>query len=76
MFEFIEKWKERSHYRKCERIERQSKELYQIREYDGELWLTFGGALICSCEMLAGDDSIATLQEIRDNYVKRHTMNL
>lgn len=76
MLKFIENWKTHSYKRKCERVEQQATELYQIREYNEELWLTFGGALICPCDMLVGDDSVATLKEIRENYIRRHLSNL
>ena len=56
-----------------EKCLQEAREIYQVREFDNELWLTFNGALICPTEMLYGDDLIKALQEIRDLYVQRNT---
>ena len=52
--------------------ENQAHLIYQIQEYDGKLWLTFGGALVCPTDMFK-TEPIETLTEIRKLYVERNT---
>ena len=57
-----------------ENLIKQAKEIYQIEEFNDELWLTYNGALICPTDMLyPDDDSVKALQEIRRLYVERNT---
>lgn len=55
-----------------EKCEEEARQIYQIKEFNGELWITYNGALICPTDMLAGDDSVKALQEIRELYVDRN----
>ena len=47
-------------------------DLYQIREYESQLWLTFNGNLICPCSML-NDEPVVALNVMRKMYVERNT---
>lgn len=51
---------------------KESKAIYQIEEFNGELWLTYNGALICPTEMFVLEP-LEALNEIRKLYVKRNT---
>ena len=44
--------------------------LFQIKEYDGEIWITFDGNLICPCSMLNAEPVEAVLK-MRELYIKR-----
>jgi hypothetical protein len=41
-----------------------------VKEYGGELWFTFNGALVLPCAMLKGE-TVEVLKQIRELYVKR-----
>ena len=58
----------------AEQKERQAIEIYQICEYENNLWLTYNGAIICPMSMF-DREPIDALIEIRDLYVKRNTQN-
>ena len=49
----------------------EAQETYQIKEFDGKLWLTKDGALICPMDMFQAKP-IDALDEIRGLYVKRN----
>lgn len=49
-----------------------AKQIYQIEEFDGKLWLTYNGALICPTDMFSVE-ALKALAEIRELYVKRNT---
>lgn len=55
-----------------ELCEQESKDIYQIKEYDGEIWLTYNGALICPMALFS-EKPIEVLSKIRESYVKRNT---
>ena len=55
------------------KVEEDSKYVYQIQEFDGKLWLTFNGALICPTELFK-DEALSTLEVIRKLYVERNTI--
>ena len=46
-------------------------ETYDVKIYEGELWLTFCGALVCPCSWLK-DDAIEAVGKMRELYIKRH----
>lgn len=56
---------------KEERIRLSACDLFQVREYEGKLWLTFSGNLICPCDMFKSEP-MNSLNEIRDLYVERN----
>ena len=46
-------------------------ELYQIREYNGNIWLTYDGHLVCPVTMFADSAFVVTtLRTLRELYVK------
>lgn len=55
-----------------EKLTKAAKQIFQIEEFDGELYLTYNCALICPTEMFA-DNTLDALEIIRDLYVKRNT---
>lgn len=44
--------------------------LYQLCEYNGEIWLTYGDHLICPTEMLK-DDAVTVVKTVRQLFVDR-----
>lgn len=52
-----------------ERIE-ESNALYQVKEHGGELWLTYGGNLVCPCAMLK-DAPVEAVCKMRELYIDR-----
>ena len=57
---------------KSENMIKAARQIYQIEEFDGKLWLTYNGALICPTDMFT-DEPLDALSDIRDLYVKRNT---
>lgn len=55
------------------KVEEDSKYVYQIQEFDGKIWFTFNGALICPTELFK-DEALSTLEVIRKLYVERNTI--
>ena len=43
---------------------------YQLQEYDGEIWITFLGNLVCPCSMLK-DEPVRAVCQMRELYIKR-----
>jgi len=50
--------------------ERNASLIYQIREFDGELWLTYSDGLVCPCSML-NVSPVEAIKTMRDLYIKR-----
>lgn len=75
--ELIAKRKERWHKNVINGAESEAKRLFQIKEYNSLLWLTYNGQLIAPFVVLcSGEDvneSVALLNAIRELYVKRIT---
>ena len=44
--------------------------MFQIMEYEGELWLTFNNCLVCPCSML-NDSPVEAVRKMRELYLKR-----
>lgn len=44
--------------------------LFQVKEYDSELWLTYDGWLVCPCSMLK-DDPVESIKRMRELYLER-----
>ena len=63
-------WKESPDTRKSE-AEEKAKELYQVQEYQGEIWLTFDGRLVCPASMLK-DSPVDALKTMRALYIERN----
>ena len=55
-----------------ENLNKAAKQIYQIEEFDGNIWLTYNGALVCPTDMF-NDTPLAALSEIRQLYVERNT---
>ena len=58
------------------KAEERAKYIYQIEEYNGQLWYTCNGMLFCPCSLACGDDDseskrVALLNMIRELYVRR-----
>lgn len=57
-----------------------AKEIYQITEYNHQLWYTYNGALFAPCSIVIRNNDgefsstacVALLNTIRDLYVERH----
>ena len=71
----ISKRKERWHNNAVKNAKNEAITLFQVKEHNSLLWLTFDGFLIVPFSMLCkGDDAseyIAMLNAIRDIYVER-----
>ena len=44
--------------------------LYQVCEFNGELWITYVGSLVCPCSMLK-DDAVEAIRKMRELYIER-----
>ncbi len=64
------RYREYQKVRQCRRAERDAEDLFQIREHDGKLWLTFNHFLVCPCTML-GKMPVDAVGEMRRLYVER-----
>lgn len=53
-------------------LNKAARQIYQIEEFDGQLWLTYNGALICPTDMFVSPP-LPALSEIRQLYVERNT---
>ena len=75
--ELITKRKEMWHKNAINGAESEAKRLFQIKEHNSLLWLTYNGQLIAPFAMLCSDEdvnkSVALLNAIRDLYVKTIT---
>ena len=73
----IAKRKEMWHKNAINGAESEAKRLFQIKEHNSLLWLTYNGQLIAPFAMLCGgeevNECIALLNAIRELYVKRIT---
>lgn len=56
-----------------EKLENEAKEIYQLKEFEGDIWLTFNGSLVCPKKLLSAEP-VCVLHEIRKLYVKRNTI--
>lgn len=45
-----------------------AKELYQVNEHNGMLWLTYNGSRVCPISMFETGDAVAVLAALRDFY--------
>ena len=62
------------------RVEEAASHIYQITEYENQLWFTYNGSLFAPCSIVVGDNNgefsstecVALLNTIRDLYVQRH----
>ena len=68
---------ERRRQRKIEEKEKEVREdantFYQVKEYNGEIWLTYDGNLICPVSMLK-EGPVESLNKIRAYYMVRNKL--
>lgn len=72
---FIEQQRLKQKERKEKEVEKRAEEIYQVTEYDGELWFTYNGHLFCPCGLLSCSDVVDEVEKIRELYIKRNTNN-
>lgn len=70
IIEHIKQWKKSFDAKKIERIEEEAKEIFQLKEYESQVWLTYRGALICPVRLIEGD-TIVSLNVMRSMYIER-----
>lgn len=68
--EWYENLKRKYRVRMIQRYIDGSRQVYQIKEHDGELWITMNEALCIPCRMLNGEP-IETLNKLRELYVEQ-----
>ena len=64
------------------RVEEAANHIYQITEYENQLWFTYNGSLFAQCSIVVGNNNgefsstecVALLNTIRELYVERHKM--
>ena len=54
------------------KLEHIATEIFQIAEYEGQLWLTFNGYKVCPCSLL-NEPPVEAVRKMRELYVKRNT---
>lgn len=70
MTNLIQRWKEHLKAKREKELEERAEELYQMKEHEGEMWITFGGELIMPTRFINGDP-IQVLRQIRAAYIER-----
>ena len=66
----LKRWKESCAEHGKELAEETARELYQITEHDGQIWLTYNGNRICPMAMFEEKDAVCVLLNLRNIYVK------
>ena len=64
------------------KVEEAASHIYQITEYENQLWFTYNGSLFAPCSIVVGNNNgefsstecVALLNTIRELYVERHKM--
>ena len=67
----FERYKQRQSEKVRRENEQKALDLYQLTEYNGEIWLTFNGCLVCPCSMLK-DEAVDAVKKMRELYIKRY----
>ena len=49
----------------------EAEEVFQVKEYGGELWVTYNGNLVCPCAMLK-QEPVEAIKQMRELYVERN----
>lgn len=71
--EMIQNWKEKREERKRIDVKERARELFQIREYNGQLWFTYNGSLFCPCSLMGDvENGVNILEKIRNLYIERN----
>ena len=68
--EFLRERKEYQQQKRIERIKKRAIEIFQITEYNGQLWFTYDNFLYCPCSMI-GNEPINALSMLREQYIER-----
>lgn len=72
----IEKYRQEYHQKSVERKvkckEYEANFMFQIAEYEGQLWLVFNGSNVCPCDMLK-DTPVEAVKKMRELYIKHNT---
>ena len=69
---FLKRIKELRVERENRHIKERADVIFQITEYNGELWFTYDTFLYCPCSMMA-DDPIVSLNILRQGYIERNS---
>lgn len=67
----IERYKEYMRRRQERRLIQLSREVYQAKELDGELWLTHNGSPVLPASKIYGN-LVDTIKEMRNLFVERN----
>lgn len=70
MTNLIQRWKEHLKAKREKELKERADELYQMKEHEGEMWITFDGELIMPTRFIDGDP-IQVLRQIRAAYIER-----
>ena len=70
MTNLIQQWKEHLKAKREKELEESAEELYQMKEHEGEMWITFADDLIMPIKFIDGDP-IQVLRKIRAAYIIR-----
>lgn len=70
MTNLIKKWKKHLKAKREKELEERAEELYQMKEHEGEMWITFADELIMPIKFIDGDP-IQVLRQIRAAYIIR-----
>lgn len=70
MTNLIQRWKEHLKAKREKELEERAEELYQMKEHEGEMWITFNCELIMPTRFINGDP-IQVLRQIRAAYIER-----
>ena len=69
--DIISRWRDSRRKEKAFRLIEETREIFQLQEYDAQIWLTYRGALICPTTMLKGD-AIESVNAMRTMYINRN----
>lgn len=77
---------DKSHKKRIEvhnkKVEEEASRIYQITEYENQLWFTYNDSLFAPCSIIVGNNDgefsssecVGMLNVIRELYIKRHKM--
>jgi hypothetical protein len=68
--EIFERYKKNRTENNHEEVVRNSQRLFQLKEYNGEIWFTYENELVCPCSMLK-DEPVNAVCEMRKLYIER-----
>ena len=63
-------YKKSKEQKRMERIQKRASEIFQITEYNGQLWFTCDSFLYCPCSMIE-NEPINALSMLREQYIER-----